>query len=272
MHKRYQKFDIYRKGDFMNIIERIGEIPRWDKYEPQIQHYSNFSTNITSAAIKISDVNRTFCTGRASFIFYDCDDFGQLVRSDDELSKLYFRSILIYNSLSSYNICIDLSWQVVWLYLSDFGLDTIYDKKKLNDYLNSCTLETLNYQLVLAKESKIRNYINEFFNEILTQKIRRKYNYYKHKGAFHVPGLGINYGNLPFGFNNLALKQFSREEFDLDEWVNILIDFHLSFMKFFEGIINFVIPTQYLAQPLDFKSDTIEYGLKVQKYFENKNE
>lgn len=253
-----------------NIIERIGELPNWREYEPQIQHYSNYSSNVVTAASKIADVYRTYCTGRASFVYYESDDFGQLVRSDDEISVKYFRSILLYNALSSYNICIDLSWQVVWLFLSDLSLDLIYDEKKYKNYLNECNMETLNFKLTLAKEIKLKNHVNDFFNSAPTQKVRKKYNYYKHKGAFYVPGLGENLGNLPFGFNELTLKQMKREEFDLDEWCNILIEYQNYFYKYFEELINFVIPKTYLEQELDFFGDTIGYGLKVEEYLGNK--
>lgn len=255
----------------MDLIRRIGKIPRWNRYEPQIQHYSNFKTNITAAAIKIADVDRTFCTGRASFVYFECDEFGQLVNSDDEISTLYFKSILMYNALSCYNICIDLSWQVIWLYLSDFGLDLIYNKKLFDRYLNGCNLTTLNYQLTLAKENKIKDYVNGFFNSDLTQKVREKYNYYKHRGSFYVPGLGENFRNLPFSFENYDLKQFTRDEFDLNEWIEILIKFHWHFSKYFEEIISFVIPEYYLNQEMDFFSDTIGYGLLVEEYFKSDN-
>lgn len=254
----------------MDLGEKIGDIPEWGKYEPEIQHYSTFSTNITAAAAKITDVHRTFCTGRASFIYYDCDEFGQLVQHQDELSKRYFRSILMYNALSSYNICIDLSWQVVWLYLSNFDLDLIYNKKLYERYLNECNLVTLNYQLTLAKEFKIRDFMNTMFNDSLTQQIRKKYNFFKHKGALHVPGLGENHSNLPFGFNNISLKQYTREEFDLTEWSELLIKFHWFFHSYFQEVIRFVIPRDYVNLPMDFISDTINYGILVENYFNEK--
>lgn len=255
----------------MGIIEKIGDIPKWDKYEPDIQHYNAYPTNVTASAAKITDVHRTFCTGRASFIYCDCDKFGQLVPDDDEVSKLYFKSILMYNALSSYNICIDLSWQVVWLYLSDLGLDLIYDRKFYERYLNECNFVTLNYQLVLAKEYKIRDFVNAMFNDSLTQQVRKKYNYYKHKGSLYVPGLGVNHSNLPFGFNDVDLKQFTREEFDLSEWTDLLIKFHWFFKDYFNEIIRFVIPRDYLELEMDFFSDTLNYGIKVEEYLKSRS-
>jgi hypothetical protein len=75
---------------------------------------------------------------------------------------LYFKSILALQVLSSYNICVDLSWQVVWLSLENLSCDLPYKKKEFDRSMERCDKDSLEFKLVLAKKYKLRDYINAF--------------------------------------------------------------------------------------------------------------
>ena len=70
-----------------------------------------------------------------------------------------------------YNICIDLSWQVLWYYVGSKDISIINDKTRYNYEAQGCNLESLNYRLHLAKQEKLRTIINDFFNSDLVMEI-----------------------------------------------------------------------------------------------------
>lgn len=259
----------------MNTYEEIGQIPDWYKYYPKDFHYFYFPVNINASAHKIIEVYDTFCAARAGLMFLECDDFGSLVEKDNELSKLYFRSFLFHSSLFNYNICIDLSWQVIWLYLAEPSLDLLYKNNCYKNYLKKCDSEALLYKLTLAKEYGIKDYIDGFFNDPFIQKIRGRYNYYKHRGSFYIQGLGLNNEHLDFSVAitpgpAFKLRKFTRDEIDIDTGIKKMIRFHNMFYKYFENIIKFVIPSNYLNYQTNL-NDRFNYIMGIYKYLGENN-
>ena len=219
----------------------IGPIPNWYEFEPNDLTYIKHSPNIVASFHKVGDVFDTYCNARAALLFAYQDNLNAFMVNDDESGLQFIRSHLLLNSLMLYNICIDLSWQVLWLRFEVKDLELINNKKIYERSLNNCNFETLQYQLTLAREIKIRNYIRESFNGWTD--FRRKYNYYKHRGSFFIEGLGENEDKLMISINGETPKCFSREEFNLSDWTDKLIEFNGQFGDYFENIISFIIPS-----------------------------
>jgi len=223
----------------------IGKVPNWHEYELNDVHYMHFSANILASIHKIGDVFHTFCNARAALLFAYQKKIERLMNNDTESEVTFIRSHLLLNSLVLYNICIDLSWQVLWLRFGTENLELIHNNKIYDHSLNECNFETLQYRLTLAKEFKIRDYIKNMFESNLWGDIRRKYNYHKHRGSFYIEGLGENRDKLMFSLNGQQPKCIAREEFNLEEWTGKFIVFNGQFLTYFENIIGFVIPQNY---------------------------
>ena len=227
------------------IEQIIGPIPTWHQYEPNDIHYIHFATqaSVLASAYKIADVYDAFCNARAGLLFAWQDNLREFMDNTDD-GLTFFRSHLLLNSLVLYNICIDLSWQVVWLRYETNDIILINNTKVYESSLKHCNLDALRYRLSLAQEYKVRNYITATFESSLWQEVREHYNYYKHRGNFHV-GIGENPTKLMFSYNGTQPKCLSQKTFNLNEWTGNLIKFHQEFSSYFETIIKYVIPSNY---------------------------
>ena len=231
--------------DVRDVERRIGSIPDWYNFEPNDFHYMQFSANILASLHKVGDVFHTFCNARAALLFAFQNTYGSFVKGDNQSGLIFMRSQLLLNSLVLYNILIDLSWQVLWLRFEQEEIELISDKKKYDHSLNDCNFINLQYRLTLAREFKIRDYVKARFESQLWMEIRKKYNYYKHRGSFFIPGLGENRGKLMFSINGQQPKCFNRQEFEFEQWSEKLIEFNNQFLEYFQNIIVFIIPSNY---------------------------
>lgn len=257
----------------MQRTTELIDIHHWSKYNPIEPQYFRYTPNIIATGHKIVDVYQTLCNARLNLIFFQCNKFGELVDSDDKLSVKYAKSNFIINSLIYYNICIDLSWQVLWMFYNSESFDLMYDElyvksTKHCDYIS--LIEFLKYKSVFPTTEKKKillliKHITDFFSNEFTTQVREKYNYAKHRGNYHIDGLGMNDESLSinlFGIRPLMLK---RQELDITEWYNILIDFDNKFVKYFEYIISETMPNDYFDGRIDL-SDMYNYGIKLQRY------
>lgn len=208
-----------------DIKDRIGSLPNWLKYKPTDLHYIKFPSNILASLHKAGDVLNTYCHARSALLFAHQKEYNNLIGSDTPEGLIFIRSHFLQNSMILYNICVDLSWQVVWLWHENEKLNFL-DKKILNDSLQGCKLDILLYDLTLMKEFKIRNYMRERFQSKLWVDSREKYNYFKHRGAFHIPNLGVNPSKVMFDVNGYQSNCFQKREFNLEEWSENLIEFN----------------------------------------------
>ncbi|WP_195238708.1 hypothetical protein [Romboutsia sp. 1001285H_161024_C4] len=242
------------------VFDKVPNIHHWYDYAPEEHHYCLYSHNLLMACHKIEDVYRSMGLARICLENIRAEDFGELIDGNDELSKAVMRSTLINNSISYYNYCIDLSWQVLWLYYNPNIIE--YSIHKREDYLNAtkdCNLEGLKLRLALAKQNKLSTYAEDFFNKKTTQCIRKKYNYIKHRGIYHIDGLGANDKESLLNHNGFKLPLLYREELNLDNIMSELIEFDKSFVEYFEFIIESVVPKDYLECTECDMNDYIKY-------------
>ncbi|MFB5191999.1 hypothetical protein [Alicyclobacillus fastidiosus] len=241
------------------------ELPDWNKYMPAGTHYVKYPANVVAACFKIGDVYYSFCNARAALIFYDSDDYGELVH--DENGKLVFRAQQLYQALFHFNACIDFSWQATWLYVQEESLDLLYDDL-LEKAAKEFDLEKLLCQLTLAREFKLRDHITNYFNSV--QVFREKYNYLKHRGTFYIPGIGSNDGTTGFKYNEIDLHAFRRRELNFKSWEHELMDFYFQFIEYFEALIHFVVPSMYLDNSIGVEQ-LLHYGKRVKLYLNDKD-
>lgn len=253
------------------INSRFCNIHHWTRFDPQDDQYCKYDTYVVLAGFEIFNVYETLCLARTSLEYIECSDFGQLISFNDDIHLAFIRKIFMQNSIMYYNICIDLAWQVLWLYYGESSLDLIYNDKCFNKTLNECSYEGVLLRITLAKQYKLKGVVEEFHRYLQNTGIREAYNYIKHRGTFHYNNLGTNYDNMMMRFNGIDMKILSRKEIDLDEWINRLVEFDNNFSTYFSYIIEYIMPKDY-EEPINILSNRyIEYGLNVEKYLKEKN-
>lgn len=221
------------------------DVHTWIKYNPHEMHYCLYRPGEIAAGFKIVDVYHAFCHGRACLADMEVDNYGQLISKHDDLHLTYIRARFLMDALAFYNYCIDLSWQVVWVYYIEDKYEIINDEKEFLRAMNRCKLPELSYELTLLRKIKIRDHIVGFFDMHLTKLIREKYNYIKHRGTFYFEGLGRNSKRFSITVDNFAPKMLSREEWDINEWKSKLMEFDIAFKRYFDSIIRFIMPSGY---------------------------
>lgn len=228
------------------ILGTIGEIPsEWIRSEPHeflYLKYGKCKANILSSHHKISDVYHVFCNARALLIFSNTE-------KNKKKENLFIRSTFLLSSLMNYVICWDLSWQVIYLYYGPTDGGFIKNRKRYKEELALCNYESLRYRLTLARDYKIRDYLDSYQRNSFWNLLRKTYNYYKHQGVFFIPGLGLNDKESPFSANGNGVPLFYKEEFDVDCWEERLIRYHGEFLQYFSNIIRCITPHNYF-EPL----------------------
>jgi len=250
------------------LEQRVGPLPDWHYYDPDGLEYLLHTPNICEALFKIGDVFHTYANARAALIFTDQSDYGTLVDTNSSESECFVKAMFLQQALFGYNSCIDLSWQVLWLYYETKELDLLLESDRYEKSLNGCNLETLNGRLIMAKDNKMKDFVLRFTGTESYQKIREPYNYLKHRGAFHIPGLGYNEKYLPIGINGDKLACFHRRELIFVDWIENLVSFHHTFKEYFEVIINAVVP-RYSEHPVNMNR-ALPYIQKIIDYKEIK--
>lgn len=233
-------------------------IEHWRKYAPELKQYIEFgkeNANIILAGYKIQDVYTQFSMARASLLYLEVEDYGQLISGNDDTHLTFIKSKFLFDALALYNYCIDLSWQVLYLYHGDAHFGVIQDDKYYLQSSSDCNLETLQGRLVkIAKKNVLFKHVNDFFNTSLTSELRESYNYIKHRGTFHIEGLGLNDTHIPIDMDGFKMKMLNRRSIKIDEFKEKLIQFDISFIKYFESIIESLIPEDYVGTSISFET------------------
>jgi hypothetical protein len=222
-------------------------IDEWHSYEPWDPHYCNFPPHIIFAAHKIGDVYESFTNARFFLSYIELDNYGELIAENDELHLSFIRSRLLQSALASYNYCIDLSWQVLWFYFGESRYRLYDDPDYYYKEAQNCNRESLKVRLHLAHSDHISRHLDLFLSNDVISKVRTKYNYLKHRGTFYTPGFGEQYKYLMGGANGRSFKMVEREVFDISEWKRNLIAFDEHFYQYFNQIIKWVMPKDFLT-------------------------
>lgn len=257
--------------NFTKILED-NRFHDWHNYEPQEVQYAKYAQkdpSVIAAGHKIVDVYYAYANARASFIFSNSDDFGDIA-GDSEISRLYAKTHFLLNAILEYAITLDLSWQVIWAYTQPSSLNYLMERK-YTEMEKNCDRESLHSQLkcIIAqpgkesnKASDLLNIMDDFDNNQDVVNLRKLYNKIKHQGTIHFSGLGNNDKNMMFSINGNSPSMLYREEHTIDEIEELLFNYHFKFYEYFEEIINQIIPKEYLENKMDL-IDFLNAGLQM---------
>jgi hypothetical protein len=246
----FKRIKGYRKMEIDELIQNCS-INEWHNYEPWDPHYYNFPPHVIFAAHKIGDVYQSMTNARFYLSYLEIENYGELIAEHDEIHLAFIRSSLLQSALSFYNYCIDLSWQVLWFY---FGASKyrLYDENYYDEQAKNCNRENLRVRLHLAHFDHINSHLDEFSGEQQFTKVRTKYNYLKHRGTFFTPGAGVQYSHLTGGVNGRSFRMVERDVFDIQEWKTTLIAFDESFFCYFQQIIDWIMPRNFITTEFSF--------------------
>lgn len=220
-------------------------VHKWFSYFPDELNICRYGANQIMSLEKIKDVYHSLSYGRLCLDNLFETNYGGLIDDDESgLGRAVIRSTIMNNCLSYYNYCIDYSWQVLWLYYSDMNESLLNDMESYIAFMERCKLARLNPLLTSQGEQTIHSHINVFFNREEVRRLRRKYNTVKHRGFYHIEGLGENYKESAISVNGERLPLLHREKIDLNELRQELIEFDNLFVEYFEVIIDKVVPRE----------------------------
>ncbi|GED34124.1 hypothetical protein P9G84_31640 [Brevibacillus centrosporus] len=178
-----------------------------------------------------------------------------MIGENDNFHKTYARAHFYLYALACYNYCIDLSWQVVWLFYVVNDFLPIEDEGYYEKLLEECKYQELRFQLTLLKKFKHRKFKDDFiYGNPTTQQIRETYNHLKHRGMFHFKGLGKQRPHLMGSVNGQSFKTLTKREIDINEWKYKLVEFDISFFRYFDHLVNVLMPKEFPNAPCPTKT------------------
>lgn len=68
----------------------------------------------------------------------------------------------------------------------------------------------------------------------------------KHRGTYYINGLGMNDKSLGIVVSGVNPIMLTREELDINEWKKTLIGFDNSFVGYFEYIMGYILPADFI--------------------------
>ena len=253
-----------------NILKNLSSIHRWAEYAPKESHYYLFSCNLLMACHKIEDVYQTMCLARVSLANIKSENFGELIDEHNTFSIAVMKFTFINSAISYYNYCIDLSWQVLWIYFNPENVEHLaHDSRYYEKSTRECTLDGTKYRVTLAYEKKISDFIEKFFLRKETQNIREKYNYIKHRGLYSMKGLWKNHKKSSIGYGGnggTRLNLIHRRELDVEKLIEELIEFDKVFVAYFEMIIEYIVPNNFLNKQEITSNDIATYLKSLKEY------
>ena len=250
----------------MNIVNEF-KLPDWEKYSPkEIDYYSNRDRQDLLCRFKLKQVYQNLCIARINCIFPDeKNNYGDL--DPEGKNKKWIKNLFLQNALLYYNICIDLSWCMVYFYYvpkkeGKFNIDNeeieeienVITYDSLQSYLTShlIMLDDNDEEKVILEE--IIKLTSEFWCNKIPEGFRKDYNYIKHKGTFDIFDTGKNKVEALFLINgnnpNITIHKF--KEFDSEKYIYVLRNFHNIFLEYMDSIINIIIKPKYSSSKYDF--------------------
>lgn len=230
-------------------LDDLKDIEHWRDFFPNITQYLKYShdqAHLLLASHKIEDIHTQLKMARASLIYLEVENYGQLIGKHDTTHLTFIRSKFLFDALSLYNYCIDLSWQMVYLYHGDAHFGVVQFEEYYLQASKDCNYESLQGRLVkVNKKKSLFEKINSFFNDDLTKEVRQTYNYIKHRGTYHIEGLGVNQDSVPIDLNGHKLKMIKRKSISIDQEKEKLIQFDTFFTRYFEEILSTLMPKEF---------------------------
>lgn len=239
-----------------NYLREDSDFHKWHKYAPldtQYIKYAESNPSVITVGHKIDDVYQAYANARASFMFANSDNFGD-ISDPTELSRLYTKTHFLTNALIEYAICLDISWQVVWAYIQPASLEYLM-KQKYKDMEKECTRDSVLAQLKciisqngfgVSVAQNLLDVVNGFDNDGDTLKLRSIYNGIKHQGIIHYEGLGANFTEISISLKGKMPPMLHRKSYSVDEIEELMFAYHKKFKIYMDTLIGIMIPDGYL--------------------------
>lgn len=260
------------RGDFLGPINSLYEshdFHHWHKLFPDESKYVSFKPNIIYALNKVDDVYYAFAKARQTLHMTEIDNYGHLVAKDDALHRNNIKTIFFESALSYYNFAIDLSWQVMFYYVSDSSLYFFAKNEIYIKYANRCNIISLMENLNYQKQYSLYEVLQRFWKNPIVMEIRELYNLLKHRGALHTKGLGTQYDspifNIKYDGTDITFDLFTKRELDLPEVIQKLVEFDKEFYNYFEHILSLIVPNDFLGSSATFES-TMDFSLELYNF------
>ena len=182
------------------------------------------------------------------------------ISGKDEQSMFYAKTHFLTNAILEYAICLDISWQVIWAYIQPSSLEYLMKQeyKKMEKECNrDNVLQQLNCvisqrSIDFTKAERLKNIMTDFDNNYNTIKLRAIYNGIKHHGTVHFKGLGENFESFGVAVAGKCPPMLCRKSYTVEEIENILFDYHCAFKKYFNEIVDAIMPSEYLDNKMPF--------------------
>lgn len=243
------------EGIIMDYIAlaQDNDFQKWFKYQPldaQIVKYGKSNSSIIAAGQKIMDVYNAFANAKQSFRSAGYDNYGDLC-GNNEISKLYTKCHFLICAIMEYNTCKDLCLQVIWAYIQPSSLESLA-QNLYKDTEKQCNSENVHKELKrLIKEGNtdlkpLKKLLGKFENDKSITDVRDVCNYIKHCGTIHFDGLGDNLDKMLLTVNGKVVRTLESQNYKLNEIEDILWNYHRDFQKYFNQIIEMVIPEDYM--------------------------
>lgn len=226
---------------------------KWLVYLPQEAQIARYGRNqlfIITSAWKIIDVYNAFVNAKQSFRSAGYEDYGDLC-GDDETSRNYTKCHFLMSAIMEYNTCLDLCYQVIWAYIYPNPLEYFREesyKALLKKCDSACVHKRLNELIDGDKTeySDLKKLLSKLQNEENVMKLNQLCNYLKHRGIIRFQEYEDKMENMLLAVDSKAVDLFKENWCSANVVEEILSGFHNTFQEYFEEIIKFIIPEDYL--------------------------
>ncbi len=232
------------------------------EYQPHEGRYGKFDSNILLCAFKILDIYMALCNARFNLSSFENDNFGPLVEHTPTGIQ-YMKHNLYQNALFFYNIAIDLTWQLGWLFIYGSTNNLMPTPELHEDLVKKCTYNNLIAALEKNNRSDLITIYKNFYKYMTQTNIRKNYNYLKHRGNFYYDGLGNQHSKsmvaIRINGKDYQYPVLKRKKINLEEVCSEFVSFDKNLLSYIDQLINIIIPSDYLAIHNDPISGTYRY-------------
>jgi hypothetical protein len=201
---------------------------------------------IILAGLKISDVYVQISNARKSLEYMYIDDYGGLVSPGDPDSVLKLKAKFLFDALALYNYCVDLSMQFLYLLTSDATAEDVFNDSYYLEQIKECRYRSLISRLKSKNEELLLEKIEFCMANHLFKVINEAQNYIKHRGTYHIDGLDDYHdGFAVLGINDKTVHFIKRRVLDLKEFSQLLISFDREFVRYFNDLISWTMPSNF---------------------------
>lgn len=230
-------------------------------YEPNETQYSRFYESnpaLLATGHKIEDFYQYISRARA-MLYYACPENWQVFSGPDEVSRKTAQSQMVFSAMLIYSASLDITWQIVWANFTASSFETL-TQGEYQVMQSECAKDSLNILLsdtaripgeAQDKATHVKQLINDFDRTgTVPDKVRNLNNHFKHRGAIHIPGLGLNDDTFNGSVNGRTLPILHRLSVDLEELEILLMEYHDLIVQHVNDLLPILMPSDYVINTM----------------------